>query len=51
MAATILNSSLAVEMSVYVVRAFLRLRALLASSRTLAQKLNEPEHRLNSHDE
>jgi len=51
MAATILNSPRAVEMSVYVVRAFVRLRELLGSTKTLAQKLNELERRLQSHDE
>jgi len=40
MAATILNSSRAVEMSLYVVRAFVKLRELLISNRELAQKLD-----------
>ena len=39
MAATILNSPRAVGMSVYVVRAFVRLRELLASNKGLARKL------------
>jgi hypothetical protein len=39
MAATILNSPRAVGMSVFVVRAFLKLRELLASNRELARKL------------
>ncbi len=39
MAATILNSPRAVEMSVYVVRAFVKLRELLISNRDLAKKL------------
>jgi hypothetical protein len=39
MAATILNSARAVEMSVYVVRAFVRTRALLASHSELAREL------------
>lgn len=39
MAATVLNSARAVEMSVYVVRAFVRLRAVLASNTELADKL------------
>jgi ORF6N domain len=43
MAATILNSPRAVEMSVYVVRAFAQLRELLASNTALARKLNELE--------
>lgn len=51
MAATILNSSRAVETSVFVVRAFVHLRDLISSNRELAQKLNELEHKLNRHDE
>jgi aromatic ring-opening dioxygenase LigB subunit len=43
MAATILNSPRAVQMSVYVVRAFVRLRAMLASNAALARKLEDLE--------
>lgn len=39
MAATVLNSKRAVEMSVYVVRAFVKLRELLTSNTELARKL------------
>jgi len=39
MAATVLNSPRAVEMSVYVVRAFVKLREVLASNNELARKL------------
>ncbi|MGQ0833936.1 MAG: hypothetical protein ACT4O5_03285 [Gammaproteobacteria bacterium] len=38
-------------MSVYVVRAFVKLRELLASNKALAQKLDELEGRLKHHDE
>jgi hypothetical protein len=51
MAATILNTSNAVEMSLYVVRAFLQLRELLASNSQLARKLDELERKLRGHDE
>jgi len=51
MAATTLNSPRAVEMSVYVVRAFVRLRELLATNRAFARKLDELESRLQTHDE
>jgi len=51
MAATILNSPRAVEMSLYVVRAFVRLRELLASNTALARKLDEIEHKYQHHDE
>jgi len=43
MAATVLNSSRAVEMSVYVVRAFVKLREVLASNTELARKLEALE--------
>ena len=44
MAATILNSERAVQMSVFVVRAFVRLREMLATNRTLAAKISELEN-------
>ena len=50
MAAMVLNSPRAVEMSVQVVRAFVRLREMLASNRELAQKLAELERKLEGHD-
>jgi hypothetical protein len=43
MAATVLNSSRAVQMSVYVVRAFVKLREALASNSTLARRLETLE--------
>ena len=46
MAATILNSERAVEMSIYVVRAFVQLRDLLASNKELAKRLDELEARI-----
>jgi hypothetical protein len=51
MAATILNCPRAVEMSLYVVRAFVRLRELLASNTALARKLDELERKYQHHDE
>jgi hypothetical protein len=50
MAAMVLNSRRAVEMSVHVVRAFVRLREMLASNRELAQRLDELEHKFEGHD-
>ena len=50
MAATVLNSQRAVEMSVFVVRAFVRLREMLATNRKLASKIDELENRLDTHD-
>ena len=58
MAATILNTPLAVEVSVYVVRAFVRLRAVISANKEIARKLEQLEskmelygHKLASHDE
>jgi hypothetical protein len=50
MAATVLNSERAVDMSVFVVRAFVRLREVLATNQQLAIKLDELEQRLDTHD-
>ena len=50
MAATVLNSKKAIETSVLVVRAFVRLRKMLATNRQLAQKIAELEDRMESHD-
>src|SRR5438128_2102868 len=46
MAANVLNSERAVAMSVYVVRAFVKLREVLADSKELATKLEELERQL-----
>jgi hypothetical protein len=43
MAATLLNSPKAIEMSVYVVRAFVRLRQLVQANADLARKLGAIE--------
>jgi hypothetical protein len=43
MAATVLNSARAVEMSIYVVRAFVKLRQVLASNTEFAHKLEALE--------
>ncbi len=45
MAGFMLNSPHAVEMSIYVVRAFVRLREVLASNRDLANRLNDLEEK------
>jgi phage regulator Rha-like protein len=50
MAANVLNSARAIHMSVYVVRAFVRLREILASNKRLAEKLAELERKVASHD-
>jgi hypothetical protein len=50
MAATVLNSERAIEMSVFVVLAFVRMRRAIAGNRNILTKLAELEHRLKSHD-
>lgn len=51
MAATILNTSRASEVSVFVVRAFVHLREMVAANKELAKKLDELERRVSHHDE
>ena len=50
MAATVLNSERAIEMSVFVVRAFVRMREALATNQKIMTKFAELEQRLESHD-
>lgn len=51
MLASVLSSNIAVQASVRVVRAFIRLREMVAANTQLAAKLKELERRLDSHDE
>ena len=46
MAASVLNSARAVEMSVYVVRAFVKMRSVLSEHKDLARELAEVERQL-----
>lgn len=48
MAANVLNSQRAVQMSVFVVRAFVKMREMLVANRALKEKLNELERKLTS---
>ena len=50
MVASVLNSKRAIEVSVYVVRAFVKVREVLEAHSELAQKLTELERRVESHD-
>jgi hypothetical protein len=54
MAANILNSGQAVQMSVFVVRAFVKMRSVLTDTRELTRKLtaleNELKARLDTHE-
>jgi hypothetical protein len=51
MAATVLNSSRAVEMSVFVVRAFVRLREYARGHAEIAGRLDALERKVAGHDE
>lgn len=51
MAANVLNSEEAVRASVFVVRAFLRMREMLRAGAEIGMKLSELEHRLDDHDD
>jgi len=51
MLASVLNSRRAVEVSVFVTRAFVRLREVLVNHRELARKVIELERRMKGHDE
>jgi hypothetical protein len=50
MAASVLNTSRAIDVSVYVIRAFVKLREWLSAHKELAQKLAELECKVASHD-
>ena len=50
MAANVINSTRAVQMSVFVVRAFVRLRQLVIDHKELAVRLNELERRVTNQD-
>ena len=50
MAASVLNSKRAVEMSIFVVRAFVRMREALMANRQLLSKLADIERRVEGHD-
>jgi phage regulator Rha-like protein len=50
MAATVLNSKRAIEMSIFVVRAFVQMRQSLVVNQHVTSKLSELEARLDSHD-
>jgi hypothetical protein len=51
MVASVLNTPRAIEVSVYVVRAFVKLREMLGAHKELARKLAELERRIEAHDE
>jgi len=50
MAASVLNTARAIEISVHVVRAFVHLRELVSGHKELSQKLNQLERKVGAHD-
>ena len=50
MAATVLNSPRAIEVSVYVVRAFVQMREARAASKEIARRLDALERKVGTHD-
>ena len=50
MAASVINSQQAAEVSIFVVRAFVKLRQALANYKELAHKLDELERKYDAHD-
>jgi hypothetical protein len=51
MAATVLNTSRAVGVSIYVVRAFVKLRELFYEHKEVGQKSNELDKKIAEHDD
>ena len=50
-AANVLNSQIASKMSVFIIRAFVRLRELALNNEKLAMKVEQLENRVSDHDE
>lgn len=51
MLSSVLNSERAIQVNIVIMRAFVKLKEMLATHRTLARKLAELEHRLEGHDQ
>jgi nucleoside recognition membrane protein YjiH len=51
MLSSVLRSQHAVAVNIQIMRAFVRMREILASNRELAQKLDELERKLQTHDQ
>jgi hypothetical protein len=51
MAASVLNTPRAIEVSVFIVRAFIKLRQFIAGRKELQRKISQIEKRLIDHDE
>lgn len=50
MAAAVLKSARAIEVSVFVVRAFVQMREVLATSTQIGKRLDELERKVGTHD-
>jgi len=50
MLSSVLNSDRAIEINIQIMRAFVRLREIIASNKDLARKLDALERKLASHD-
>lgn len=50
MLSSVLNSDRAVEINIQIVRAFVRLRQMIASNKALTRKLDALERKLATHD-
>lgn len=51
MAASVLNTPRAIEVSVFIVRAFVKLRRMISEHKELARKIGQLEKRLADHDQ
>jgi len=51
MAASVLNSPQAIETSVFIVRAFIKLREMVSGQKELQRKISRIENKLSKHDE
>ncbi|MDP3732225.1 MAG: ORF6N domain-containing protein [Candidatus Omnitrophota bacterium] len=51
MLSSVLNSERAIHVNIAIMRAFVRLKAVLATHKELAHKLNELERKIEKHDE
>lgn len=51
MLSSVLNSERAIEVNIAIMRAFVRLREILATHKDLARKLDEMERKLGEHDQ
>lgn len=51
MAATVINSHRATQVGIFVVRAFIKLRELLATHKDLAAKMEKIERKIDTHDQ